>query len=228
MKRHQTATRLSALLLLALFAVVALPLTGLAADDAQTEREVRRLENELRRQQEQAQREMDERARVQSDALRGQEEAIRRMEATQARMLADAQQRAQQSADQTRIYTYPYYPDRAPSTPSAPTPPAAAAIPPATPAVPLVVDRAQADPVSSLAFASTQSGVLVVSAGGKALFGLQDGDVIISVDGRVPADGPHAARILRSYLPGERLRLRVQRNRQVIDLDSTAPGQRSN
>jgi S1-C subfamily serine protease len=73
-----------------------------------------------------------------------------------------------------------------------------------------------------------QSGVLVVSAGPGAPFNLQDGDVVVSIDGRVPADGPHAARILRSYQPGERVKLRVQRDRRVMDLDVQAPAARGN
>jgi putative serine protease PepD len=66
--------------------------------------------------------------------------------------------------------------------------------------------------------------VLVVRAGGGASFGLQDGDVILSIDGRVPTDGRHVADILRSYRPGERVKLRVQRNGQAINLERTTPG----
>ena len=56
---------------------------------------------------------------------------------------------------------------------------------------------------------------------------LEDGDVILSIDGRAPESGSHATRILRSYQPGEKVKLRVQRDRKAIDLDSTAPGRRN-
>lgn len=67
------------------------------------------------------------------------------------------------------------------------------------------------------------SGVLVVRAGAGAPFQLQDGDVILSIDGRMPTTAQHAARILRSYQPGEKVKLRVQRDRKAIDIDTTAP-----
>jgi hypothetical protein len=246
MKRTQTAISIPALGVLALIGVAMFPLTGLAADDAQADRETRRFENEIRRQQEQAQRDsIDERARVQAEALRSQEESIRRMEAAQARMRENSEQLTRQSAEQSRIYAYPYYPDRTPSTPSTPnlpsepiTPaipitPASPAQSPGAPAGPVVADRSRRDPVSGMNFAplseqlksyfGAQSGVLVVSAGGNGHFGLQDGDVIISIDGRVPVDGTHTAVILRSYQPGERVRLSVQRNRKVMELDTMAP-----
>lgn len=67
-------------------------------------------------------------------------------------------------------------------------------------------------------------GVLVLRAGANAPFGLQDGDVVLSVDGRKPTDASHLGRILGSYQPGEKLKLRVQRDRKAIDLDTVAPG----
>jgi C-terminal processing protease CtpA/Prc len=191
---------------------------ALPADDTQAEREARRMENEARRVQEMGRIDMENRERAQAEALRSQDEAIRRMEATQSRMDAVSRQMNQQSADQARAYSYPYAPYSAPNAQ-------------------VFVDRAlQGDPVSAISFAplserlksyfGAQSGVLVVSAGTDAPFGLQDGDVIISVDGRAPADPPHAARILRSYQPGERVKLRVQRDQRTIDLDITAPVRR--
>src|SRR5690606_1205965 len=48
------------------------------------------------------------------------------------------------------------------------------------------------------------SGVLVVRAGAEAPFSLQDGDVILGIDGRAPTSAQHAGRILRSYQPGEK------------------------
>jgi C-terminal processing protease CtpA/Prc len=72
-----------------------------------------------------------------------------------------------------------------------------------------------------------KSGVLVVRAGANAPFSLQDGDVILSIDGRVPTSAQHAGRILRSYQPGEKVKLRVQRDRKAIDIDGTAPDSRN-
>lgn len=72
------------------------------------------------------------------------------------------------------------------------------------------------------------TGVLVVRAGANSPYKLQDGDVILSIDGRAPTNAQHAARILRSYQAGETVKLRVQRDRKAIDLDTTAPGGGSN
>ncbi|MDQ2639694.1 MAG: PDZ domain-containing protein [Pseudomonadota bacterium] len=71
-----------------------------------------------------------------------------------------------------------------------------------------------------------KEGVLVVRAGADSPYGLQDGDVILSIDGRKPANAQHVGRILRSYQPGEKVKLRVQRDRKAIDLESVAPGAR--
>ncbi|HUG73765.1 MAG TPA: PDZ domain-containing protein [Steroidobacteraceae bacterium] len=71
-------------------------------------------------------------------------------------------------------------------------------------------------------------GVLVVRAGANSPYELQDGDVILSIDGRAPTNAQHAARILRSYQAGENVKLRVQRDRKAIDLNTSAPGGRGN
>jgi hypothetical protein len=226
---------LSLSLALALVAMASFPATSLASDDAQAERELRRAENELRRQEEQGRRDMENRERMQAEALRGQEEAIRRMEATQSRLEANSQRLAQQSADQANSYSYPRYTYIAPLAPGAVIEPMPSALPPAAPAARALPEQMRDDDVvGAISFAplserlmryfGAQSGVLVVSAGPGEPFGLQDGDVLISIDGRVPLDGPHAARILRSYQPGERVKLRVQRDGRPIDLDIAAPG----
>ena len=66
-----------------------------------------------------------------------------------------------------------------------------------------------------------KTGVLVVRAGANAPFSLRDGDVILSIDGREPTNAQHVGRILRSYQPGEKLKLRVQRDGKPIDIDTT-------
>jgi predicted metalloprotease with PDZ domain len=71
-----------------------------------------------------------------------------------------------------------------------------------------------------------KAGVLVVRAGVDSPFKLQDGDVILAVDGRDITSAQQAGRILRSYQPGEKLTLKVQRDRKVQNLEITAPGGR--
>ncbi|MEJ0039220.1 MAG: PDZ domain-containing protein [Gammaproteobacteria bacterium] len=66
-------------------------------------------------------------------------------------------------------------------------------------------------------------GVLVVRAPKSELYKLQDGDVIVSIDGREPTSGSHITRILSSYQPGETLTLRVMRDRKAQDIQVTVP-----
>jgi predicted metalloprotease with PDZ domain len=70
----------------------------------------------------------------------------------------------------------------------------------------------------------TDEGVLVVRKpeGGDSLK-LEDGDVILSIDGRKPTSGSHATRILHSYQPGEKITLRVMRQKKALDLNVTLP-----
>jgi S1-C subfamily serine protease len=73
----------------------------------------------------------------------------------------------------------------------------------------------------------TAQGVLVIRVPHDGEFlKLQDGDVILSIDGRVPENGSHAARILRSYQPGEKIRLKVMRQKKTLELDATLPEHR--
>jgi PDZ domain len=67
----------------------------------------------------------------------------------------------------------------------------------------------------------SDKGVLVVRA--PPGLKLEDGDVILSIDGRQPLSGSHASRILGSYQPGEKLTLRVIRMRKTLSLESTVP-----
>jgi S1-C subfamily serine protease len=71
-----------------------------------------------------------------------------------------------------------------------------------------------------------KTGVLVVRAGVDSPFKLQDGDVILAIDGREITTGQQAGRILRSYQPGEKLTLKVQRDRKLQTIEGTAPGGR--
>jgi membrane-associated protease RseP (regulator of RpoE activity) len=71
----------------------------------------------------------------------------------------------------------------------------------------------------------TEKGVLVVRAPTKSDFKLQDGDVILSIDGREPTSGAHATRILASYQGGEKITLHVMRDRKPLDLEARLPDQ---
>jgi S1-C subfamily serine protease len=73
----------------------------------------------------------------------------------------------------------------------------------------------------------TAQGVLVVRVPRDGEFlRLQDGDVILSIDGRVPETSSHATRILRSYQPGEKIRLKIMRQKKSMDLEGTLPERR--
>ncbi len=69
----------------------------------------------------------------------------------------------------------------------------------------------------------TEKGVLVVRAPTNSTFKLQDGDVILSIDGREPVSGAHATRILASYQGGEKVMLRVMREHKPVDLETKLP-----
>lgn len=69
----------------------------------------------------------------------------------------------------------------------------------------------------------TSEGVLVVRAPKEGELKLEDGDVILSIDGRKPSSGSHATRILRSYQPGEKVSMKVMRQKKPMDLTVTLP-----
>lgn len=66
-------------------------------------------------------------------------------------------------------------------------------------------------------------GLLVIRAPKDAEFKLQDGDVILAIDGREPEDAGHAMRILRSYRGGEKLSLDILRKRKKMSLEISVP-----
>ncbi len=66
-------------------------------------------------------------------------------------------------------------------------------------------------------------GILVVRAPEEEALQLQDGDVIVEIDGRKPSDPAHAMRILRSYDSGEMLRLGVIRKKKKRTLEIELP-----
>jgi S1-C subfamily serine protease len=73
----------------------------------------------------------------------------------------------------------------------------------------------------------TAQGVLVVRVPRDGEFlKLQDGDVILSIDGRVPENSSHATRILRSYQRGEKIRLKIMRQKKSMEVEGTLPERR--
>lgn len=64
----------------------------------------------------------------------------------------------------------------------------------------------------------TDKGLLVVHAPRDERLKLQDGDVILDIDGRVPNGASHALRILNSYRVGEKLKIHIIRQQKHIEL----------
>jgi type II secretory pathway component PulC len=67
----------------------------------------------------------------------------------------------------------------------------------------------------------TDKGVLVVRA--PKDFKLEDGDVILAIDGREPTSGSHATRILGSYQPGEKIAIRLMRQQKTVNVETMLP-----
>jgi S1-C subfamily serine protease len=69
----------------------------------------------------------------------------------------------------------------------------------------------------------TDKGVLVLRAPRDSAFNLQDGDVILSIDGREPTSGSHATRILASYQPGEKIKMELMRQHKKTGVEAVMP-----
>lgn len=69
----------------------------------------------------------------------------------------------------------------------------------------------------------TDKGLLVVRAPSDSRLKLEDGDVIVDIDGRTPANPAHAFRILGTYQPGEQLKLNVLRQKKRMAFEITVP-----
>ena len=68
-----------------------------------------------------------------------------------------------------------------------------------------------------------EKGLLVVRAPHDERLKLQDGDVIIDIDGRVPGGVTHAYQILRSYRVSETLKLHIMRQQKRLELPIEVP-----
>jgi membrane-associated protease RseP (regulator of RpoE activity) len=69
----------------------------------------------------------------------------------------------------------------------------------------------------------TDKGVLVVRAPKEQGFKLEDGDVILTIDGREPTSGSHATRILGSYQPGEKIVIKLMRQHKSMTIETSLP-----
>jgi type II secretory pathway component PulC len=69
----------------------------------------------------------------------------------------------------------------------------------------------------------TEEGLLVVRAPADSRLQLEEGDVIVDIDGRVPKNAAHALRILGSYQSGEKLKLTVLRMKKRHTFEITVP-----
>jgi len=67
-----------------------------------------------------------------------------------------------------------------------------------------------------------KSGVLVVKVDNASLK-IEDGDIITAIDGRQPTTAEQARRILRSYAGGEKISLKLVRDRKPLSLDVVMP-----
>jgi len=72
----------------------------------------------------------------------------------------------------------------------------------------------------------TEEGLLVVRAPDDEDLMLEDGDVILSIDGREPASISHAMRILRSYEGGEELKMEIMRDKRKRTVSIEVPDNR--
>ena len=110
-------------------------------------------------------------------------------------------------------------------------PPAQLPVPPALAAWPL--QEPLAGPIGTMRLISltprlgryfgASRGVLVARAPAHGALRLQDGDVILSIGGRVPTSGSQAVRILTSYDPGEKIRLVILREHHRMEIVTLMP-----
>ena len=73
------------------------------------------------------------------------------------------------------------------------------------------------------AYFGTTEGLLVVRAPKDSLLGLKSGDVILRIGGRVPSTPSQAIRILRTYEPGDEIRIDIMRNKRRTEVTATVP-----
>jgi S1-C subfamily serine protease len=72
----------------------------------------------------------------------------------------------------------------------------------------------------------TEKGLLIVRAPKNDAIKLEDGDVLLDIDGRVPTNQRHAFGILGSYQAGEKVTLNVMRQKKKVAVAVTVPESR--
>lgn len=72
----------------------------------------------------------------------------------------------------------------------------------------------------------TSEGLLIVRAPDSDELKLEDGDVILSIDGRTPGSVSHALRILGSYQAGEELKIEIMRDKKKRTVEIDMPENR--
>jgi S1-C subfamily serine protease len=119
---------------------------------------------------------------------------------------------------------------RAPRLVPAPPAPPAAPVPVEAPKVAIqrvegVLGNAELVPLTPRLgqYFGTDKGLLVVRAPADEALDIQEGDVILEIDGRTPDSTSHAMRILNSYQPGEELSVSVYRRKRRFDIDVVIP-----
>lgn len=120
----------------------------------------------------------------------------------------------------------------APATPGAPAVPGVPAPAPAVATVLRTFSLASA-PLSDMElvpmteglgrYFGTSDGLLVVRGPQSDEIDIDDGDVILSINGRKPSSPEHALRILASYEPGETIEFSIMRNRQEVTVEFVVP-----
>ena len=69
----------------------------------------------------------------------------------------------------------------------------------------------------------SDDGLLVVRVPPESKLQVEEGDVILDIDGRKPSSPSHAMRILSSYQGGEKIKLGILRDHKRLTLDTVAP-----
>jgi C-terminal processing protease CtpA/Prc len=66
-------------------------------------------------------------------------------------------------------------------------------------------------------------GLLVVRVPQESKLQIEEGDVLLDIDGRKPSSPSHAMRILGSYQPGEKINLGILRDHKRLNVETAAP-----
>jgi hypothetical protein len=158
-------------------------------------------------------------AQAQASVAASQARVQARLDASQARL--QAQLAAQQAGTQQQLESAGRAVATAPPL-SALLPPVGAGLEETLRAPPGTMQLITLTPKLGHYF-GTDHGVLVARAPEHGVLKLQDGDVILSIGGRVPASRSQAVRILSSYDPGQKIRLLILREHRRVEITASLP-----